>query len=110
MLVRKITVADIISNIISIIFGLILTGLFVRLLLRLLGASSEAPFVQFIYNSTAPLLTPFNGIFNSVVIEANNILESPTLVAIVFYLLLAYIIDSFIDFLDYNTRRYKVVN
>ena len=107
---RRITFADLISRIINFIFGLIVLGLFIRLALRLFGANAEAPFVEFIYNSTAPLLHPFNNIFNSLAISNQGVLESSTLVAIIFYLLIAYIIDAFIDFIAFNTKRYRIVN
>jgi uncharacterized protein YggT (Ycf19 family) len=108
---REFSLPDIVSGIINFIFGLIMILLVVRLLLRLFGANVTTPFVQFIYNSSSSLLEPFRGIFSPVVIDTTapsaSVLETSTLVAIVFYLIVAYLIDAFIDFIAYQSKRYR---
>jgi hypothetical protein len=67
----------------------ILLGL--RFVLKLMAANPAAPFVDFIYTLSAPFLWPFFGITGTP--SANNmVLEFPTLIAMLVYLLLAWIV------------------
>lgn len=94
----------IIITLIDVVFGLAVLGLFIRFLLRLFGANPAAEFTQFIYNSTAPLLDPFEGIFRSYVINPGNVIELSTLVAIVVYLIIAYLLVELVEYISYNAR------
>jgi hypothetical protein len=67
----------------------------IRFLLKLLGGSSQAGFVTFMYNITQPLVAPFHGIFNTTV-QGRSILEPESLVAIVIYALIGWGIVSMI--------------
>ena len=55
-----------------------------RFLGKLLGASSQSAFVDFIYHVSAPLVGPFIGIFGDTGTKT-NVFESASLVAIVVY-------------------------
>ncbi len=55
-----------------------------RFLGKLLGASSQSAFVNFIYNVTAPLVAPFAGIFGDTGSKA-NLFETASVVAVVVY-------------------------
>jgi YGGT family len=55
-----------------------------RFLGKLLGASSQAAFVSFIYSVSGPLVAPFQGIFGNGGSKANSF-ETADLVAIVVY-------------------------
>lgn len=82
------------SKLISIVWLLagmleILLGL--RFILKLMAANPAAPFVDFIYSLSAPFLWPFFGITGTP--AANNmVLEIPTLIAMIVYALLAWIV------------------
>lgn len=65
----------------------------IRFLLKLLGGSSQAGFVTFMYDITQPLVAPFHGIFNTTV-QGRSILEPESLVAIVVYALIGWGIVS----------------
>ena len=60
-----------------------------RFLGKLLGASSQSAFVNFVYQVTAPLVAPFAGIFGNSGSKA-NLLEPASLVAIIVYALLGW--------------------
>lgn len=75
-----------------------------RFILRLFGANASAPFVQFIYNSSTPLLEPFRGIFPIRVIEPGMVVEFSTLFAIIIYALFAYLIMELIAWIVRITR------
>ena len=76
---------------IYVLFGLIEALLVIRFVLRLLGANAQAGFAQLIYGLTGPLVAPFQGLFGTVQSDA-SVLESSSLVAIVVYALLAWLI------------------
>lgn len=104
------SISSIITRIIEIVFSLVIFALFVRFLFRLLGANTESDIVKFVYNSTNALLAPFRNIFPTQVIEPGYLIEFSTLIAIVFYLLLAWMIVSFIGLFDrYTEERIQIV-
>lgn len=67
----------------------ILLGL--RFLLKLIAANPQTPFVDLVYSLSAPFLWPFFGITGTP--AANNmVFETPTLIAMLVYALLAWIV------------------
>lgn len=79
------------ERIVWFIAGIIVVLLGFRLLLSLLGANMSNPFANFIYSASHPFVAPFFSLF-----RYNNIqygvsrFEVYTLVAIIFYLVLAW--------------------
>lgn len=67
-----------------------------RLVLRLLGANSANAFVSFVYALTYPLIYPFIGIFALPRDLAVASFETATLVAMLVYAVIAYIIVALI--------------
>ena len=61
----------------------------IRFLLRALGASTASSFTTFIYDLTAPLVAPFQGIFPQSA-HTSYVLEPADLVAIVIYALIGW--------------------
>ena len=64
-----------------------------RIILKLFGASTAAPFVQWVYATTAPLLQPFIGIFPSPILDGRFIIEFSALFALVVYVFVAYFVE-----------------
>lgn len=62
-----------------------------RFFLRLLAANPAAPFVQFIYRVTEPLVYPFQGIFPPISTQG-AVLEWAVLLAMVVYAIIAWVI------------------
>ncbi len=79
---------------INIVLGIVEMFLGVRFILKVFGANASAPFTQFIYDSTVPLLEPFRGIFSTQTFHGRFVFEFTTLFAIIAYALLAYIISE----------------
>lgn len=79
------------------VFSLAAIGLFLRFLFRLFGANPGAPFVKSLYQSTSPLLSPFDGIFRPYVIEKGYVIEFSTLIAIVMYMLVAWLLIALVS-------------
>ena len=74
------------------IFGLIEALLVIRFVLKALGASAEAGFAQFIYGVTGPLVGPFLGLFGTPQGASGGTLELHTLIALVIYALVAWLL------------------
>jgi len=69
--------------------GIVDALLIIRFLFKLLGASTQASFVTFIYNLTQLFVAPFHGIFNSAA-SGHNVFEPESLVAIAIYSLIGW--------------------
>ncbi|MDP9264621.1 MAG: YggT family protein [Chloroflexota bacterium] len=76
---------------IYVVFGFIEVLLAIRFVLRLFGANAQAGFAQLIYGVTGPLVAPFQGLFGTVQAEG-SVVESHSLVALVVYALVAWLI------------------
>ncbi|MDQ3239205.1 MAG: YggT family protein [bacterium] len=72
--------------------GVIMALLGLRFVLRLLGASAASGFVGFIYGLTYPLVYPFFGMFRTVLSYGAARLEFETLIAMLVYGILAWIL------------------
>ncbi len=70
---------------IYLIFGLIEVLLILRFALKGLGANVETGFAQLIYGVTAPLVAPFVGLFGTPTAAAGAAFEPYTLLALVVY-------------------------
>lgn len=79
-------------NIIYFIEAVILTLLGLRFIFRLLGANPNNGFADFIYTASHPLVAPFFGLFNYDENLASGHFEVATLVAMVVYALIAWLL------------------
>lgn len=95
------------TGIINFVFGLVISGLLLRFILRLLGANPGAGFTAFIYDSTTSLLDPFRNIFTPFVIDRGMVLEFSTLFAIVIYSLISWLIVEFVSYIAYIAPDYS---
>ena len=77
------------AAVVGFIVGVIDVLIAIRFFMKLLGASAESSFVNFIYGVTSPLVAPFHGIFPNSGSSA-NIFESGSLVALVVYALIGW--------------------
>lgn len=82
----------ILETIISVIIGIIEFFLGFRFLFKLFGANESAPFVRWLYATTEPLIFPFRNIFPAPKIEGIYTVEFTTLVALLVYMLIGYLI------------------
>jgi len=81
------------------VLGVVEALLIMRVILKALAANPAAGFVQFVYNASAPLVVPFQGIFPTPA-TANSVLELSSLVAIAVYALIAWGIVRLLTILD----------
>lgn len=91
-------------SLIDFLFGMVELLLFLRIILRLFGANPETPFVNWIYETSGPLIAPFKGIFPNPVLQGGFVLEFSTVFGLLIYALVAYLISELIDFISYHSR------
>lgn len=101
----------ILETIISIILGIIEFFLGFRFLFKLFGANANTPFVRWLYDTTEPLLNPFRNMFPAPKIEGVYTVEFTTLVALLIYMLVGYLILELVSAIvraprDYRDREY----
>lgn len=82
--------AYVLIAVITLIFGFVLL---------LLGASTTAPFVDFVYNLSAQFLQPFRGMFPAKQITDKSYFSAAGLFAIIFYGIFAMAVHSLINWL-----------
>jgi len=80
---------------IYLLFGVIEVLIAIRFLLRLFGADPTAPFSAMILGVTAPFVAPFVGVFPNTA-ASGSVFEPASLLAIVIYALLAWLIAKVI--------------
>lgn len=88
---------------IYLVFGVVEALVVIRLVLRALGANPDAGFAQFVYGVTAPLVAPFAGLFGNPQ-AGGAVLELHSIVALVVYALLAWLLAKLAWLLLGETR------
>lgn len=96
----------ILAGLINFFVGLAVLFLGLRIVLRLFGANTDVPFVQWIYSSSGVLLEPFRGIFPTTVITPDHVLDFSALLALVIYALLGTLVLWLIHYL--TPRSYPI--
>lgn len=94
------------------LFGSVLTVIMegvigLRVVLKLMGASTSAPFVRWVYETSKPILYPFEGMFPSSHIGGVPFtIEFSSLFAIFFYMIVGYLLQELIYFVgELRSRR-----
>ena len=82
-------IESVLSRIVLFVFGVIEVLIAIRFVLKLLGASTEAAFVQLIYTISGVFMAPFNQIFETQSASGSTF-EWSALVAIEIYALIAW--------------------
>ncbi|MFZ1483652.1 MAG: YggT family protein [Candidatus Saccharimonadales bacterium] len=86
----------VIERVVWLVFGIIMGLLALRFLLRLLGANPSNAFADFIYTLSEPFAAPFYDLFNYDANLAQGRFEFETLIAILVYALIAWLIVKII--------------
>lgn len=81
-------------SIINFVFGIVAALIGLRIILRLFGASPAAPFVDWVFDTSQPLIAPFQGMFPSPVIEGQFVIEFSSLFALVIYAFVGYLLTD----------------
>ena len=99
--------AQIVKFIANFILGFVGLLLGLRLILKLFGANPAAPFVDWVYRTSSPLIEPFRGMFPHPVLEGGFVIEFSTLFALLVYAFISYLIGELLDFLTHHRTRYE---
>lgn len=94
----------ILKDLAAFVIALIEILLVFRFVLRLLAASPSAGFVNWVYQTTEPLLTPFLFAFPTPSVYGGFALEFTTLFAIFAYAFIGYVIQEILDFIDHRHK------
>jgi len=94
---------------IYLVFGLLEGLLLIRFVLKALGANAEAGFAQLIYGLTGPLVAPFLGLFGTPTAAGGAALELHTLIALVIYALIAWLLARAASLVFGESRSASVV-
>ncbi|HEX8966255.1 MAG TPA: hypothetical protein VF937_00140 [Chloroflexota bacterium] len=93
---------------IYLIFGLIDVLLLIRFVLKALAANADVAFAQAIYGVTGPLVAPFLGLFGVATTESGAALEPYTLLALVVYAAVGWLLARVVWLLVGETRSASV--
>ena len=80
------------SSIIQKLLGLLEVFLFMRLLLKFLGANDQTPIVNFIYKYSNIFVRPFDFIFHDIYWPEGHIIEVSSITAMIGYALVVFIL------------------
>jgi len=87
------------------VVGLVEFLLSLRILLKLLGASPAAPFVEWVYATTSPLLAPFENMFPTTNLGQGFVLEASALFALITYAFLGFLLESLLRHLSLTKKK-----
>ncbi len=93
---------------IYLIFGLMEGLLLLRFALKALGANAETGFAQLVYGVTVPLVAPFQGLFGTPTGAAGAAFEPYTLLALVIYAAVGWLLARVVWLLIGETRSASV--
>lgn len=96
--------ADRARQVVYLIFGIIEVLIAIRVVLKLLAANPDAGFTSFIYGITEPLVAPFLGVFPEPSGNNGSVFELSSVLAIIVYMLLAYVIVRVIHIMSHRPR------
>ena len=91
-------------SLVYLVFGLIETLILIRFVLKVLGANPSAGFAEFIYGITNGLVAPFVGLFGTPSAGNGSVLEPHSIVALIVYALVAWLIAKVVWLLFGETR------
>lgn len=97
---RRLTIGKLVARFFYawVIFGLIVLSL--RVFLLAFSASTAAPFVTFIYQTSASYLEPFRGIFPGRELGETGYFDISAIFAIIIYLFIAWGVVSLITYIN----------
>lgn len=91
----------------NLVIGLAEFLIGLRVILKLLGAGISAPFVQWVYQTSDSLLTPFLGMFPTSTLPEGFTIEFSALFGLIVYAFIGYLISEAIGF--FETRRTVII-
>jgi hypothetical protein len=91
------------TQLVWLAFGLLEGLLALRVFLKLIGANAESPFANLLYSFTNLFLVPFAGLTGTPA-AGGMVLEVSTIIAMIVYALVAWVIERLVWVLFYRSR------
>lgn len=91
-------------KLIGLVTDIVVAILALRIILKLFGAWTGAPFVAWVYETTKPLLAPFQGMFPSPEIAPRLTIEFSAVFAVVVYSFIGYILADVVRVMNVNAN------
>lgn len=88
----------------NLVFGVIEFLIGMRVLLKLFGANAAAPFVNWVYATSTPLIAPFEGMFPAPRLQGGFVIEFSALFGLLIYAFVAYGVAELIRYLELQTQ------
>ncbi|MCA9392460.1 YggT family protein [candidate division WWE3 bacterium] len=98
--------AKFVKQLLVFVFSMMEGMLLLRVVLKLVAANPESLFVNWIYNTTYPIVYPFLGMFPSGIQGLSYEIEFSTLTAMVIYAIVGYALLYFIGLLEKPKKKY----
>ncbi|MEX0895537.1 MAG: YggT family protein [Patescibacteria group bacterium] len=89
----------------NLFISIVTAFLSLRIILKLFGASTQAPFVRWTYETTEPLLRPFIGMFPSPNLTRGLEIEFSALFALMAYVFLGYLIQEVLLTIEHGSNK-----
>ncbi len=96
----KVSMNKFLKDLSNVVFSIVGVFLMFRLVMKLLGANESSAFVNFVYENSLPLLSPFLLAFPSPSVNGKFVLEFTTLFAIFVYAFISYLVQEILDFIS----------
>ncbi len=90
----RVRTTGLLLSLLNLIVSIVSTFLSLRLILKLFGASEVAPFVRWVYETTRPLIYPFQNMFPSPELTGGFVIEFSVLFALLAYMFLGYLFEE----------------
>lgn len=80
-----------------------------RMALKVIGASTAAPFVRWVYNTSNAFIAPFKGVFPDLKLAFIEI-EPATILAFIVYAIISLLINQILSYTRKHTEKKQIVS
>ncbi len=94
--------ANLILGMLNLLVAFAEAAIGLRVLLKLMGASTSAPFVGWVYDTSTPLVAPFQGMFPSPTFTGPFTIEFSAIFAVFAYMFLGYVIQEAVGIFNHG--------
>jgi uncharacterized protein YggT (Ycf19 family) len=98
----SLTIVRVARGVTYLVYAFTVVALVILLLgffLLLFGANPDAPFAEWVYRSLDRVMAPFRGIFESIELTGNSVLDTSVIFAMIVYSIVALFLHALIDWL-----------
>jgi uncharacterized protein YggT (Ycf19 family) len=107
----SLTIVRVARGVTYLVYAFTVIALVILLLgffLLLFGANPDAPFAAWVYRSLERVMAPFRGIFESVELTGDSVLDTSVMFAMIVYSIVALFVHALIDWLTERMMRLRV--